>query len=323
LADVKVNVARDAYRSGTVRDLLRLADTMQNEPSKLAPVDHSHPLLVADEKRSFFEPGVAEIIVGTLEFIEESFNKPLRELAKAAVAVSLVPCSNMVRRTDLRRRTKSDSPPKDFRNLVVEMLHQIVDDVEAVGGDLAGSSVQLATDVRELDVVNVDPFDLIVTSPPYLNGTNYERNTKLELLALKLIPDEPSLAALRKDSITAGINGVSRRRPAPTLFPEVERYASELDEVAYDVRIPALVRGYFSDMTMAMERMRAIVHPHSEMILDIGDSRFAGVTVPTPALLAELAAKVGWNLKETFHVRDRRSYDGTPLVQVIQRMVAV
>lgn len=57
-------------------------------------------------------------------------------------------------------------------------------------------------------------------------------------------------------------------------------------------------------------------------MLDIGDSRFAGVTVPTDELLAEVATSVGWQLVKSDHLRKRRSYDGTPLKQVLLRFRA-
>ena len=90
--------------------------------------------------------------------------------------------------------------------------------------------------------------DLVVTSPPYLNGTNYCRNTKLELLLLGLIHSENGLMDIRSKSVTAGINNVSKRIREPDVIAEVEEVATQLDECAYDVRIPRMVRAYFSDM---------------------------------------------------------------------------
>jgi hypothetical protein len=131
------------------------------------------------------------------------------------------------------------------------------------------------------------------------------------------------LAELRLSSITAGINNVSRRRATPTLTDDVEQVAKQLDAVAYDRRIPALVRLYFSDMQLVFERVRNASAPGALWLLDIGDSRFAGVNVPTPSLLASVASSVGWDLEATETVRQRKSYDGTPLTQVLLSLRAV
>ena len=323
LAGVKVNSSRLLLGSRGLESLDWLATALDNPNVDLCRSSNgTEPILVADEQRNYFPPTVAEQVVGAFALVSQDWDAATQCLGRAAIAVSLVPSSNMVRRTDLRRRTPGDAEPVSFRHTAANNLRRMLEDIRLHGDGLTGQATMLASDVRQLEPDGVEPFDIIVTSPPYLNGTNYERNTKLELLALGMIPSERELAQLRTDSITAGINGVSRRRPQPKLFPEVEHFAVQLDEVAYDVRIPALVRGYFSDMQVALQRMREVSIDSGELILDIGDSRFAGVSVPVPELLGQIAAEVGWYLKETIHIRNRRSFDGTPLVQVLQRMVA-
>jgi hypothetical protein len=46
---------------------------------------------------------------------------------------------------------------------------------------------------------------MAVTSPPYLNGTNYFRNTKIELWLLGFIENEQELKNLRREAISAGL----------------------------------------------------------------------------------------------------------------------
>ncbi|MDQ4145489.1 MAG: DNA methylase, partial [Actinomycetota bacterium] len=139
--------------------------------------------------------------------------------------------------------------------------------------------------------------------------------TKLELLLLGLISSEEELRALRARAITAGINNVSRRIPEPVVLDEVEPIATRLDQVAYDPRIPQLVRAYFSDMKRVLERARNAMKPGGRLVLDIGDSCFAGVHVDTPSVLCQLAEGVGWEFKESVVLRSRSSKDGTPLCQ--------
>jgi hypothetical protein len=198
----------------------------------------------------------------------------------------------------------------------------MLEDLDPMLRGWSARATQLAGDMRSLVVPADLQFDLIITSPPYLNGTNYCRNTKLELLALGFISGEEGLSKFRSESITAGINNVSRRRNDPDEIDEVEVIARQLDKVAYDARIPTLVRLYFSDMREGLKALRSSVTDSAELLLDIGDSRFAGVHVPTHDLLAVVGAQVGWRLIETVPIRERRSYDGSKLVQVVLRMVA-
>lgn len=319
VADVKVNVTREASREAGLGNLQRLAGEIEQ---RLALGASRHPLVHADQRRTFFPPGVSRQVVGLLELIDTEFSGDVRELARLAVSTSLIPTSNMIRRTDLRKRKAGDPDPLPFAQTVAQQLRNIHDDVLSAGPSLSGRAVRVASDVREL-TTTPEPVGLVVTSPPYLNGTNYCRNTKLELLALSLIEEEQELAELRTESITAGINNVSRRRTEPFILPAVEEVASKLDAVAYDQRIPKLVRLYFSDMKAMFRAVRSVAKLGTRFHLDIGDSRFAGIHVPTPALLAEVAALEGWHLESSRLIRSRRSYDGTALEQVLLNFEAV
>jgi len=320
VAHVKVNLARQAAGDGNLQSLLALAEALMGRSG--SPGSWRHPLVCADRRRVFFPPGVSRLVVGLLEKIDDELAGPVRELARLGVATSLIPISNMVRRTDLRRRTAGDPPPASFAESVARQLRVIYEDVVAAGSALRGTAVQVGCDARALTSTPV-PVTLIVTSPPYLNGTNYCRNTKLELLALGFIDEEPELAPLRAASVTAGINNVSSRRTAPDLHPSVEEVASKLDVLAYDQRIPKLVRLYFSDMKHVLASLRAVAVNDARLLLDIGDSRFAGVHVPPPRLLVDVAAEEGWCLESSMVIRRRRSYDGTALEQVLLTFDAV
>lgn len=314
VADVKVNVARDAAAEGELGSILQLAERIERDG---IPMGRSkHALVHADQRRGFFPQGVVRQIVGLLELIDAELHGSQRELARLGVATSLIPTSNMIRRTDLRKRRAGDPTPLPFGPTVALQLRLIHEDVLRAGPALAGRATRVAADARQL-MSTPTPVTLVVTSPPYLNGTNYCRNTKLELLALGLIEEEQDLATLRTDSITAGINNVSRRRSDPDVIDAVEETATKLDKVAYDQRIPRLVRLYFADMRLVFRAVRAQAVTGARFVLDIGDSRFAGVHVPTPALLAEVATSEGWKLDSSRLLRIRRSYDGTPLEQVL------
>ncbi len=318
VADVKVNQARAAADdTGDTSELRRTAQATASAPNL---VDDDHPLLLADRKRKYFPSGVARKIVGALSLIDESLGGASREVARLAVATAVIPASLMVRRTDLRRRTASDPRPVDFRTAVSRRLCEFADDIDAHGSAIAGQTIRVAADVRG-EWSDAPDVAVVVTSPPYLNGTNYCRNTKLELLALGFISSESELRGIRASSISAGINSVSGHRPALTLEC-VEPTARQLDHVAYDVRIPALVRAYFADMQAALARVRERALPGAPMYLDIGDSKYCGVHVPTHSLTRRLAENVGWYCLGEDVLRTRRSYDGSLLTQVLLQFEA-
>lgn len=321
VADVKVNQAAALARTPrNVHLLTSLSKDLESRILPKAPTDH--PLLAADRVRGFFPKGVATQILGLLRLIDDEYEGPTREVARLAVASAIIPSSSMLRRTDLRRRTPRDPAPTELIPRVGKSLGEFAADVLAFGQDIRGRTVQIGADVRE-NWTPERPIDLMVTSPPYLNGTNYCRNSKLELLALGLIESEANLRSLRSSAITAGINNVTASKAASERPPSVEEVAKKLDALAYDRRIPALVRSYFTDMTAGLARMRANCAPGTRLLLDIGDSKYAGVHVPTDDLLADCAERVGWKAGNTEVLRTRRSYDGSSLSQVLMHFEAV
>lgn len=287
-------------------------------PPEVSPGRRS-PLLEADEQRSFFPKETAARLVAWMDRLSDLEDPLARDIGRLAVASCAIASSNMKRAVDLRRRTtvelSRDRPtPNDA---VPARIQEFVADLET--GPLApGSAEFVSNDARSLPT-DLDPIDAIVTSPPYLNGTNYVRNTKLELLITELVAGESELGAIRTRAVTAGINNVSKRIPDPEPISTVEPVAQALDEVAYDLRIPKMVRAYFADMKQVLVELVSATKPGATLSLDIGDSRFAGIHVDTPTLLCGIAEGVGWKPDETVHLRDRVSKDGSPLCQKLLR----
>lgn len=320
MADVKINVTKQVTRADDLSGLRAFKSALEKGKPQLFKRIQYTTIVKVDEKRSFFPAGVAETVSSTLNWIDQHLDETCKQLARAAVAVSLVPSSSMIRRTDLRRRTPKDPEPQSFIDLLTRALDMIINDLNPDRKMWDSTASLVASDIRNLSDTS-SKYDLIVTSPPYLNGTNYCRNTKLELLSLEFIKSEDGLSQFRSESITAGINSVSKQRLPPNQMKNVEPIAEQLDLCAYDQRLPKLIRLYFSDMTEALRRLRSVSAKNCQLILDIGDSKFAGVHVQTDKLLEQCAETVGWNVTDSIPVRKRRSYDGTELSQVVIRMV--
>ena len=240
-----------------------------------------------------------------------------RRLLLLACAANAVKSSNMTRRADLRRRRPDEYKKRvvDVPGFIRETLRQIRDDVPTMALGMSPTT-RVSADCRSVPQELTNAIDFAITSPPYLNGTNYFRNTKIELWLLGLLETERDLKGLRRSAITAGINNVERSRPISHEFGAVEAVARRLDETAADVRIPALVRHYFSDMRDALGEVFRVLRPGGRFLLDIGDSKFYGVHVPTDDLLVHVASDVGFELEVRNVLARRYSRDRSDLRQV-------
>jgi DNA modification methylase len=240
--------------------------------------------------------------------------KLLGQLALASIGVT---SSEMKRQADLRYRTEKELLSEDYSVYAAfkDKSNQIVNDISPEYVDLAESFLAGANAVEQASYEG--EVDLIVTSPPYLNGTNYFRNTKIELWLSGYIQHESELGKFTQAAMIAGINNVSKASRTSKTYPFVEEIASQLDEVAYDKRIPALVRGYCSDTELWIANCLNLMKPQSRLVIDIGDSRFAGVHVPTHDFIIQIAVQLGLEHIYTEKVRERHSKDGTKLKQVL------
>jgi DNA modification methylase len=218
-----------------------------------------------------------------------------RDLLYLACAANVVRSSNMTRRADLRRRRTDEYRGRvvDVAGFIRESVERMLDDIEQLPEQMAPMT-RVAVDCREGAPASVS---MVITSPPYLNGTNYIRNTKLELWFLGFLHSEAELASLRQQTLCAGINDVSRARGEYTRFERVEEVAARLDRATRDRRIPLMVRYYFSDMRRMFERSFGALAPGGRFVLDIGDSAFYGVHVPTDELLIDVALSAGFALE--------------------------
>src|SRR5699024_7013194 len=104
----------------------------------------------------------------------------------------------------------------------------------------------------------------------------------------RFITSEKDLPALHSKGIIAGINSVSKRNIGFENPRCVQPYLEQLEPVAYDKRIPIMVAGYFHDMELVIERLAHAMKDNGIFIMDIGDSQFAGVHIPTHSILTSI-----------------------------------
>ena len=311
VADVKINHVKLFLDSGCDTSIIRKFKFVFEPTQKVLK---ENPFWSINLKRDFMNESNAKALVSFMHEAD-SLDEPYRSIVRLAGATSILTTSNMVRRTDLRRRTASDKEPLNFTDVVRSRLEIFSEDLDELEGVKLQKTFNLGDDARQ-GWKSPKPIDMIVTSPPYLNGTNYCRNTKMELFACNFLTSEAELQKLRDRSIMAGINNVSSRKKYDvTELPEIRKTVNKLIQESYDKRIPDMVNGYFVDMGM----MFAAVHDNASkdalFLLDIGDSKFAGIHVDTPRLLIEVAEHVGWKFKTSVKLRTRRSFDGSLLSQ--------
>lgn len=268
-----------------------------------------------DGFEKYFEPAVLDQLQDLKREVDGIPDVDTRNIALILLASVTVRASKMIRQSDLRfaKETEKKDEDRDVLNNFICKLKMAIEDIENDDCPTLAETIRLADDSRDIEVEN--QIDCVITSPPYLNGTNYIRNTKLELKLTGYVLSEKDLPKFHSKGIIAGINNVSNRN---TNFetPEVVRpYIEELEPVAYDKRIPIMIAGYFHDMEKVIERLSHAMKDNGYFIMDIGDSQFAGVHIPTHEILVKICEAYGFELYGEDVLRERRSKNGMVLSQ--------
>lgn len=242
-----------------------------------------------------------------------------------ATLASLVPISYLVKAGDLRFKNESELLKKQITidEYLPNKIKEIANDVKNQEFILQKDHEFITSDANNIDLIDCDKIDAIITSPPYLNGTNYFRNTKLELWFLKYILNENDLRIFRNQSLTSGINDVKSENmychniDSFKITPILSDTLKQLKIKSYDNRIPIMVKDYFKEMRSIFEKLKVHLKRDATLLIDIGDSIFAGVHVRTDDILAEIVSSLGYKMVEKKLLRKRRSRNRSILSQVL------
>ncbi len=326
LFDIKTLVRR--YGPGDRQSLVeRLQRALRELPGTMREVPPDQQLLAAYESSfrdsTFFEPATLSQVARARSAIDElvASDPVVAHLLTVAILACLVPCSFLKRAGDLRYKTKKELArglPR-FETLLRSGIHAIISDLSALSEAhyLRRRPTLACGDARTLADIPALNADTLVTSPPYINGTNYFRNTRLELWFLRSLRHRDDLARLRRLAVTAGINDVTQARDPGPVHPDVDRVVKKLAQTAYDVRIPMMVASYFADMREIFAGVAHHLTRDAVVAVDIGDSIYGNVHVPADRLLSAVLKDLGYTLEKQVVVRPRHSKNGAMLKQLL------
>lgn len=309
--EAKINRVKSLRDSGIGSKYLRLL---------LDRLESYTPQLTIDEPEwdgfeKFFDAEVLSNIKELSSIVMDIEDDDTKEIALVLLASVIVRSSKMVRQGDLRFAKESEKSDDD-RDVLQNFISKVEDAIEDIENDqccIAAGTKCLNADSREIE--GDDFIDCVITSPPYLNGTNYIRNTKLELKLSGFIKSEKDLPLFHSRGIIAGINNVSKRKSVLSPHKCVLPYIKELEPVSYDKRIQLMIAGYFNDMEMVIKKLARVIRHGGYFIMDIGDSQFAGVHIPTHEILIKICEENGFKLYAEEVLRERRSKNGMVLSQ--------
>lgn len=244
-------------------------------------------------------------------------------LVTIACFACLLPVSYLKKQGDVRFKTEKEklTQMRTLEDILSDKIVQIAEDVDDVAITINRNHQLVCPNAKKIGDANVpNAIDAVITSPPYLNGTNYFRNTKLELWFLKELTNKDSLRLFRDEALTSAICDVKKEYDNLEIelhSPLFERTLQRLRETAYDRRIPLMAKCYFAEMHELFSGLTRHLNPNAKLFIDLGDSIFGGVHIPTDLILNEVLEGIGYHFDQRIVLRERRSRNNEIVSQVL------
>ncbi len=281
-----------------------------------APKDNLSPVF---EDKNYFSTDTICKICFLKHLMGGTRNPVTRDFFKLALSSILVKVSRLKRAPDLKYKRETEDSPEVFHTFLQKLDH-MQQDVMELDNYSNGATAVICDNIiapMELTPQYDNSFDIVITSPPYLNGTNYCRNTKLELWIFDYLQSAKDLTELRKQTVTAGINSTQMSNGTKSKFRKVQKLVNKISENAYDRRIPVMVAAYFNEMESALKNIYRLLKNDCYCVLVIGDSFFGDTHIPTDVILGNISERIGFRMEDNRIVRQRKSRGGFPLHESI------
>ena len=323
---LKVLKAKESQRNKLGNELKDIADAILPAlVNFIEDKDLKNSYNILFEGSKYFDEDTFSQILKLRSFIDivHLDNEFLAEALTVAVLSCLLPVSYLKKNGDVRFKTKAELE-KDQRKLIDVLPYKINDIAEDVLNFQYKSEKThefILSNAKNIARVNELKIGAIITSPPYLNGTNYFRNTKIELWFLRHLQYENDLRYFRDQVLTSGINDVKKEYAhkngldITTKSSLLKSTLIDLNEKAYDSRIPIMAKSYFEEMYRIFNDCKPHLENNAKVLIDIGDSIFCGVHINTDEILIELLKELGFKLIDNKILRKRRSKNKEILTQ--------
>ncbi|MCI0553636.1 MAG: site-specific DNA-methyltransferase [Anaerolineae bacterium] len=212
------------------------------------------------------------------------------------------------------RNPKIDVPV--VSNWLVEVDKMIKDLRKIAGKSFSDTQVHL-TDARNLEILEPNSVDAVITSPPYPNEKDYTRITRLESVLLGFINNKKELQELKRKLVRSNTRGIYKDDDDDkwvTDIPEIQRIAQEIEkrrielgkDSGFEKLYPKAAKLYFGGMAKHLSSLRKVLRPGARLAYVVGDqASYLRVMIRTGQLLGDIAQKLGYELVDIDLFRTR------------------
>lgn len=192
--------------------------------------------------------------------------------------------------------------PKDKFDFVKvrfsEQLSLMISDIQQRKRKIPKAHVIEASAEKVQDYLKDNSVSYIVFSPPYCNCFNYFKIFKVELWMGEFVMTYKDMQALNRRAIRSHVE-TTMNRDYDESISYVDEFIELIDiENLWDRRIPKAVQGYFIDMKRILTALYKVLKPGGKCVIVVGNSAYAGIIIPTDALLAKIGLELGFGIEK-------------------------
>lgn len=306
-------------------------DSWNTNPERLLKISRHLPV-----KKSFCAPDFLKSdkhfnlnVLKNLEKIKggiDSFlpateeEKSIKDLMLVAFSAILIECSNLKRTPCLgysHSKIVQDDAPFE---LFAQKMEEIAEDLwlcQTKYKDFIDTSSKIML-ANSMDYKHTANYNMVITSPPYMNGLDYVINYKIEMGWLGFGQNHKELKQLKDDMVVC--DNVSKGL-IHEFSIDKSRYTNYwIEKIKEDIGfniaqrgtyrrtdMPEIVHKYFDDMYKIMRNVVRSLKSNGRFVLVVGDSLIADVYLPTDLILAKIGQELGLKIESVEKARNRRS----------------
>lgn len=248
----------------------------------------------------------------------EALNKHIdtvddQDLFRLALYTSVMQCCNAKKDGKCLRYKKGwdtlGYSSIELRNEFERNAVQIINDM-AINPLREGNRNFINKDSRKaMTELSNQSIDLIVFSPPYLNSFDYSDIYRPELFLGGYVKNNSELRLIRKETLRSHVQYKWEKcdKSQSIWAQNIANQIRENKELLWNKDIPEMIDSYFYDMEQIFKEAYRIAEPHAQLWFVIATSAYAGIEVPVDLILADIATRQGWNLKNVNALRKLRT----------------
>ena len=234
------------------------------------------------------------------DFFKICFSSIIRKVSNSDDQSLIPEVTSFQKKLDEQGKTSYDAFAR-FENYVRNRLMDSADlwrlhlEVREKYRDVPEVSI-IGNDARDI-CLDDSSVDLAVTSPPYASAVHYVSVHKLEMYWLDMIKETAELDSRIVGTARAYSGEYGSWEPSVSL-PELKPVVDDL--LLKDKKSAYIVYKYFDEMRKNLNEVHRVLKRNGTYCMVVGENTFRKVRIPTYRILASVACRSGFEVKDAF-----------------------